>query len=167
MAWTHFSTSEQPDMKAWRHLLTRSAWTAFLLSFAVRAIAGTALCELYGEHPVPPGALHATEAHAHAARAHEARDSHAQENHSPSEPPSQERDDHVCEELVYLTGETASLSTLKGSLTAPAIPSSHAAAHDWTTVAVVMNAAPPQWAHPPPYRNRLDISSRLRSRLRI
>ncbi|MBI2750561.1 MAG: hypothetical protein HYX43_14895 [Burkholderiales bacterium] len=135
--------------------------------FAVRAIAGTALCELYGEHPLPPGAQHAAEAHAHAAHAHGALGSPTHENHSPSEQPSHDRDDHVCEEPVYLSGEPASLSALKGSLTVHAFPSSYAPARDWTPVVVAMSVAPTQLAHPPPFCTRLDISSRLRSRLRI
>lgn len=163
----HFDTEEQPNMTAWRHVLARSAWTAFLLLFAVRAIAGTALCELYGEHPVPPGAQHAAEAHAHAAHAHSARGSPAHEHRSPSEQPSHDRDDHVCEEPVYLSGEPASFSALKGLLAVHAISTSYAPAHDWTPVVMAMSVAPTQLAHPPPSGTRLDISSRLRSRLRI
>ena len=154
-------------MTAWRHVLARSAWTAFLLLFAVRAIAGTALCELYGEHPVPPSAWHAAEAHGHAAHAHGPRGDSTHEHHSPSEQPSHDRDDHVCEESVYLSGKPASFSTLKGLLAVHAISTSFAPARDWTPVAVAMGAAPTQLAHPPPSCTRLDISSRLRSRLRI
>ena len=154
-------------MTAWRHGLARSAWAAFLVLFAVRAIAGAALCELYGEHSVPPGAQHVAEAHAHAAYAHGARGSPTHENHSPSEQPSHDRDDHVCEEPVYLNGERASLSTVKGSLTVHAIPSSLAPARDWAPVVVAMSVAPTQLAHPPPSCTRLDVSSRLHSRLRI
>ena len=154
-------------MTAWRNVLARSAWTAFLLLFAVRAIAGTALCELYGEHPVPAGAQHAAEAHAHAAHAHGVRGDPAHEHHSPSEQPSHDRDGHVCEEPVYLSGEPASFSALKGLPAVHATSSSFAPARDWIPVAVAMSVAPTQLAHPPPSSTRLDISSRLRSRLRI
>lgn len=167
MRWAHFHTEEHPNMTAWQQVLTRGAWTAFLVLFAVRAVAGTALCELYGEHPVPPGAQHAAEAHAHAAHAHGAIGFPTHENHSPSEQPSNDRDDHVCEEPVYLSGEPASLSALKESLTVHAISSSYAPVRDWTPIVVAMSVAPTQLAHPPPSCTRLDISSRLHSRLRI
>lgn len=167
MRGAHFNTKEQPNMRVWRHVLARSAWTAFLVLFAVRAIAGTALCELYGEHRVPPGAQHAAEAHAHAAHAHGARGSQTPENHSPSEQPSHDRNDHACEEPVYLSGEPASLSAVRGSLAVHPISSSYAPAHDWTPVVVAMSVPPTPLAHPPPSCIRLDISSRLHSRLRI
>lgn len=167
MRGAHFNIEEQPNMTAWRHVLARSAWTAFLVLFAVRAIAGTALCELYGEHRVPPGAQLAAETHAHPALAHGARGSQTHENHSPSEQPSHDRDDHVCEEPVYLSGEPASLSTVRGSLPVHPISSSCASARDWTPVVVAMSVPPTPMAHPPPSYTRLDISSRLHSRLRI
>ena len=152
-------------MTAWNRGLAKSAWIAFVVLFAVRAIAGTTLCELYGEHSAPPGALHSVEPSGHAL--HGTADMRTPEHPTPAEQPSHDRDGHVCEEPVYVSGELASLSTLKGSPTVHAIPSPHAPARDWTPVVAAMSVAPAQLAHPPPSCTRLDISSRVRSRLRI
>lgn len=142
-------------MATWRSKVARSAWTAFLVLFAVRAIAGTALCEIYGEHGAPPVAPYATEARVHAP--HEAR-----EHASRTKQPSNESKEHICDEPVYLTGEAATPSVVKGWLTTDAMPWSHAPAQAWKPVIAVVRVAPPQLAHPPPSRAPLDISPRLR-----
>jgi hypothetical protein len=145
-------------MATWRSKLARSAWTALLLLLAVRAIAGTALCDIYGEHRAPPVSPGPTQARVHAPQgAHEAH-KHA----SRTEQPSNDSKEHICEEPASLTGGPAFLSAIKRSLTVDAIPWSHAPARDWEPVIAVVSVAPPQLAHPPPSRAPLDISPRLR-----
>ena len=142
-------------MTTWRNKLARSAWAAFLLLFAIRAIAGTALCQSYGDHRAPQSAPNATEARAHI---HHATHEHA----SRSEQPSDDRQDHVCEEPAYLIGDPVLLSPIKVSLTADAMPWLHAPGRDWKLVLEVVSVPPPPLAHPPPSRAPLDISPRLR-----
>ena len=139
--------------------MARSAWTVFLVLFAARAIAGTALCELYGEHEPLPGALHANAMDTQAP--HGVADARKHESPTPADQPSHDRDEHVCEESVYLAGEPPALSAVKWSLAVDAVPWSHAPARDWKPAAVPMSVAPSQLAHPPPSRSPLDISSRL------
>ncbi|OUM00430.1 hypothetical protein [Variovorax sp. JS1663] len=143
-------------MATWRSKLARSAWTAFLLLFAVRAIAGTALCEIYGGHRAPPVSPDASFIHApqeaHQAHKHALR----------TEQPSNDSKGHVCEEPAPLTGGPTFLSAIKWSLTVDAIAWSHAPGRNWEPVVAMVSVAPPQLAHPPPPRAPLDIAPRLR-----
>lgn len=139
--------------------LARSAWTAFLVLFAVRAIAGTALCQWYGQHEFPAGASHAAVVHAPSTVAP---DECRHQGAFPTDQPSHDRDGHVCEESVYLNNDPASLSVSKLPLPFDAMPWSHAPARDWKPVAVVVSVAPQQPADAPPPRSPLDISPRLR-----
>jgi hypothetical protein len=145
-------------MATWRSKLARSAWTAFLLLFAVRAIAGTALCEIHGEHRARPVSPDATQARVHAPQGGHEAHKHA----SRTEHPSNDSKEHVCEEPTSLTGGPPFLSAIKCSLTVDAIPWSHAPARDWEPVIAKVIVAPAQLTHPPSSRAPLDISPRLR-----
>lgn len=147
-------------MTVWKRGWARSAWAAFLVLFAVQAIAGTALCELYGEHRAPPVGLNAVESSDQTLRGTAGVRTH--ERSSPAEPRTHDGVDHVCEEPVYLTGGLASLSTIKSLLLVGTIPWSHAPAHDWPLAVLAVTAPPHQRARPPPPCAPLDISSRLR-----
>lgn len=146
-------------MTIWKRRLTRSAWTAFLVLFAVRAVAGTALCQLYGQHEFPPSPSHAAVVHAPPTVVP---DDCRYQSAFPTDQPSHDRDGHVCEESVYLNNDPASLSVNKWPLPFDAIPWSHAPAHHWKPVVVVVSVAPQQPADDPPPRSPLDISPRLR-----
>jgi len=145
-------------MTAWKRGLARSAWTAFLVLFAVRAIAGAVLCELYGEHPPAASAGTAMQTQA----PHGVVDARKHANPPPADQPSHDRDNPVCEEPVYLTGEAAPLSAIKWPMTGDSIPWSHAPARDWNPAVAMVSFPPPQVAHPPLSRSPLDISPRLR-----
>jgi len=148
-------------MTTWRRGLARGAWIAFLVLFAAWVIAGTSLCEWYGEREPPPGASHAVATHAQAPHGLVAGLKHV--GASPMGQASHDRGDQVCEELAYLPGGAQALpSTIKRSLTVDAIPWSHAPARNWAPAVVMASASPPQWVHPPPSRSPLDISPRLR-----
>ena len=133
---------------------------AFLVLFAVRAVAGPALCEMLGEHRVPHGAAHAVTAHADSSR--EIRGTQDDHRHARLGHPSHDKSDHDCEEPVYLTGDRASLPTLDQSLSVASIAWSPAPRHDWKSAVVPKVVPPPPLAHPPPSRDPLDISARLR-----
>lgn len=140
--------------------LARSVWTAFLLLFAVRAIAGMALCESYGDHRIPPGAIHAIKAQIHSA--HEARGTRVDLHSATGETPSNDRADHVCEEAVFLTGEPMVASAVKWSLAIHAVACSYVRADVLRPAVVVAGVSPQKFAHPPPTRTPLDIAPRLR-----
>ncbi len=143
-------------MKGIRRALARSAWTAFLVLFAARAIACTPLCDLTDEHRAPSSASPATATHALAP--HGAHDALKDQQASPADLPSHNADDQVCEEPAYISTQSVSASTFQ----VDAIPSSHAPALDWKLARVATNAFLPRLAHPPPPRSPLDISPRLR-----
>lgn len=147
-------------MGTWRRKLIGSAWSALLLLFAIRGVAGTALCELYGEHGAPPGTAQAV-----TARDHPAPEKHRtapHEHRSPGEAPSNGRSDHACEEPVCLIEEPATVSVTKFSLTMGAVASTHASAGVLRPVAGAARLSPRRLAHPPRWRPPLDIAPRLR-----
>lgn len=146
-------------MSKWRSKLARNAWAAFLLVFAIRAVAGVALCEMYGEHRVPPGTAHIV------VQEHDeqiAPAMHGHGHHSSDEAPSNDRSDHACEEPVYLTGGLASASVIKWSMAMDAMACCDAPIATFRPLVVDTSVARGQLAHPPPSRAPLDISPRLR-----
>ena len=147
-------------MTTWRRNLARSAWTALLLLFAVRAIAGPALCELYGEHRVPPGSVQA--GHIHGQPVPGERVATSNEYHAPTGHSSNDRPDHVCEETVYLTGNLAAASALKWSLAHDGLAWTHAPLRVTPPAALTAGISLQQLTHPPPSRAPLDVSPRLR-----
>lgn len=142
-------------MATWRRTLARSAWTAFLVLFAVRAIAGVVMCEFYGGFGAPTGASHANELRPHAPQ-------RTDEQASPAQQPSSDGNEIACEEPVYLTGQPLVLSTIKCSLSIDAISWSYAPARDWKTALLAKSVRPRQSARPPPSFSPLDILPRLR-----
>lgn len=144
-------------MTARRSKLARGAWIALLVLFAVRAVAGSVLCELCDEHRPPPGNVHpkveaSPRTHSHAGH----------ELHSASESPASVPTEHVCDEPVYLADELA--SDLIGKLS-----SCHDefACDQWAFAVLrpevtTAGSARQQQTHPPPSRTALDISRRLR-----
>jgi len=147
-------------MTAWKRGLARGAWIAFLILFAAWVIAGTSLCEWYGEREPLPGASHAMAMHAQAPHGLVVALKHVVA--APMGQASHDRGDQVCEELAYLPGAQALPSAIKRPLTVDAAPWSHAPARDWTPAVAAASVSPPQWVHPPPSRSPLDISPRLR-----
>jgi hypothetical protein len=145
-------------MTARKRGLARCAWTAFLVLFATWAIAGASLCELHRAYGPVASRASAVQTQA----LHGVIEANKRESESPTNQPSHERDDNVCEAPVYLSSEPASPSTIKRLLTVDAIPWSHAPAHNWAPAVVMASASPPQWVYPPPSRSPLDISPRLR-----
>lgn len=146
-------------MAAWRHKVVRNAWAALLLVFALRAVAGAALCELYGEHRVPADAAQPAQAHGDAAQlALEAHDHGGHSGHTPSN----DRSDHVCEDVVYLTGGWTSGPTFKGSMAMDALACQAAPVAEAFLQGAAASIAPRHFAQPPPLLAPLDISPRLR-----
>jgi len=149
---------EHRNMAAWRRTLARSAWAAFLVLFAARAIAGMAVCEFYGGFGAPTGAQHANEFRSHAQQ-------RTDERALPAEQPSHDGGDIACEEPVYLSalsGQPLVLSSVKCSLTSDAIAWSYAPARDQMTAASAKRVWSRQPARPPPSFSPLDLSPRLR-----
>jgi hypothetical protein len=142
-------------MAARRRTLARIAWTAFLLLFAVRAIAGTAVCEFYGGFGAPTGAQHANDVRSHAPQ-------QTYERALPAQQPSSDGDEIACEEPVYLTGQPLVLPTIKCSPAIDAISWSYALTRDCKTTPSVESVSPRQSARPPPSFSPLDLSPRLR-----
>jgi hypothetical protein len=148
------------NMAAWRRKLARSAWAGLLRLFAVRAVAGPALCELYGEHHAPPGEVQTATVHEHAAQT--AHGAQGADQHSSDEAPANDRSDHVCDEPVYLTDGWSSVSTFKWSMAMDALASCGAPFAGVRPHAVDTIDAPRRPAHPPPPRAPMDVSPRLR-----
>ena len=148
-------------MTAWKRGVARGAWTAFLGLFAAWTVAGTSLCGLHGARESQPGGSSADAVHVQAQAPHGVAAGKL-ESTSPTAQSPHDGDDQVCEELVYLTSELASPSTIERSLTVDWIPWSQAPASDWKVAVVAVSVSPPQLAHPPPSRSPLDISPRLR-----
>lgn len=150
-------------MTAWKRPIARSAWTAFLVLFVVRAVAGPALCEFIGKQGVvAAGLAQATAVLAPVTPA--ATQVKASEQDAPVHQRSDHGSDHVvCEDTVLGSVEPQSLTTTKGSLKVDLAPGWPTLAVDWKPVAVAAHATPHQWlAQPPPSRSPLDTSARLR-----
>jgi hypothetical protein len=148
-------------MGTWRRKLIRSAWTALLLVFAVRAVAGTALCELYGEHGAPAGTAQAITVRDHSAPERHRAAQH--EHRSSGEAPSKDRSEHACVEAVQLIGGPAAVSATKAFLEMGAIAAcAYAPAGLLRPVAVAARISPHCLERPPPLRAPLDIAPRLR-----
>ncbi|HEX5683813.1 MAG TPA: hypothetical protein VFY73_07235 [Ideonella sp.] len=148
-------------MAKWRGRLPKDAWVAFLLVFAIRAMAGAALCESYGEHPMPPGASHSTAVHDHAA--HDSHDAAA--GHGPQASdvaPADGRGDHVCEAAVFLTAESSSALIFKYPMVMDTVARCGAPIGDFRLHDAEAFVTLLQFAHPPPCRTPPDISPRLR-----
>jgi len=146
-------------MATWRRKLVRNAWTALLLVFAVRAVAGAALCELYGEHRAPADVVQAVQAHGDAVQLVREVQGHGQ--HS-DDGPSNDRSDHVCEEDVYLTDGWTSGPTFKWSMAMDALACRNAPVAEAFPPVAEASIAPRHFAQPPPSRAPLDIAPRLR-----
>ena len=154
------SASGQAIMSALRSATARYAWTAFLLLLAVRAIAGQALCEWYGEHTAPLGISHSIEERSHAPNA--AIDMRASQNVSPAEQPVHEGADHVCDEPKFLTTESASPAITKWLQALDMTSCLHSRAQDLSPVWLATSLPRPRLEHPPPSLPPLDVSPRLR-----
>jgi hypothetical protein len=150
-----FAPEGRCNMGTWRRTLARSAWTAFLVLFAARAIAGTAVCGFYGGFGVTTGAAHANELRSHAAQS-------THEHASPAQPQSHDGEEIACEEPVYLSGKPLLRSTTNCSLSIDAISWSYAPAHGCRTTLSEKSVLPRQSAQPPPTVSPLDLSPRLR-----
>ena len=151
-------------MTTWRRKLARSAWTALLLLFAVRAIAGPALCQIYGEHPVPHGSMQASTGHGHG-HGQPGPGSHsasAIEHQSPSAHPSNGNGDHVCEEQVFLTSQATPASALKWSFAHDAIAWFQAPVGPVRPPVDAADVPRQKQARPPPSLAPLEIAPRLR-----
>ena len=147
-------------MIALRSAAARCAWTAFLLLFAVRAIAGTALCELYGEHSAPQGMTHSIEERSHAPSV--AIDMRATQNVSPAEQPFHEGADHVCDEPKFLTTESASPAFTKWSQALDMTCCLHSRAQDLSPVRLATSLPELRLEHPPPALPPRAVCPRLR-----
>lgn len=140
----------------------KGAWTAFLVQFVVRAVAGPALCEIIGEHGVAAVLAQATAVRASMMPAA------AQAKASEQDAPGHQRsdpgpDDVVCEDTVFGSVEPQSLTATKGSLKVDLAPGWPTLADDRKPIAVAAHATPHNWlAQPPPSRSPLDTSARLR-----
>jgi hypothetical protein len=143
-------------MTARRGTLARAACTALMVLFAARAVAGAVLCDLYGEHPVPPAAAASSHVHREAARAPATAGHHADD-----ERPADDRSDHACDEPIYLTGASVSAPNAK-----------RWSVHDAACAHVACAVPPPriaaavalrqQQTHPPRSVCPLKVSARLR-----
>ena len=147
-------------MTVWRRAMARGAWTAFLMLFVFRAVAGAALCDLNVAHKVPAGVSHAMGSSGITPKLADA--AQAFKTQGQSHAPSNDRDEHACEEPAYLTGEPATLSTLERSPKVDAIACSYAPAGDWTLAVAATNGPHRRSTHPPTPRTPLDIAPRLR-----
>lgn len=129
-----------------------------LFVLALRAVAGPALCELYGEHQVPSGPAQAIESLAHEGHAvvpHEHR-------HMPDQHPAGERSEHACEDPVYLTGEAASASSVEWTKQHGKAVWSYAPAAVVQPASVAVRVSS-RWATPPPPSiTPLELTRRLR-----
>ncbi|MCW5660040.1 MAG: hypothetical protein KIT60_20250 [Burkholderiaceae bacterium] len=148
-------------MVTWRRKLNRSAATALLLLFAMRAVAGTALCELYGEHGAPPGTAQAISAQDRSAPAQHRAAPH--EHGSSGEAPAKDRGDHACEEPTYLIDGTGAVAVKKLSFAVgDAAACTYAPATWLRPVPIAALTRPHCLERPPPSRAPLDIAPRLR-----
>jgi hypothetical protein len=150
----------QSIMNAWRSAVAKNAWVAFLLLFAFRAIAGTALCELYGEHTVPPGLAHSIEERSHAPST--AIGMHATQGVSPAEQPSHDGADQVCDEPKFLTSESTSPPITKSLQALDLNSCLHSRAQDLGPEVLPIGVPKLRLEHPPPSLPPLDVSPRLR-----
>lgn len=128
--------------------------------FVFGAVAGAALCDLNVERNAPAGASHAMGSSGSAPKL--AEDAQTLIAQGQAHLPSDDRDEHACEEPAYLTGEPAALSTLERSPKVDAIAGSYAPAGDWTPAVAATNGPHPRSMHPPSPRTPLDIAPRLR-----
>lgn len=140
--------------------MAKNAWVALLLLFAFRAIAGTALCELYGEHTVPPGLAHSIEERSHEPST--AIGMHATQGVSPAEQPSHDGADHVCDEPRFLTSESASSAITKWLQALDLSSCLHSRAPDLGPEALPIGVLTLRLERPPPSLRPLDVSPRLR-----
>ena len=148
-------------MLTWRRKLTRSATTALLLVFALRAVAGTALCELFGEHRAPPGAAQPISAHDRSAPAQHQAASH--EHRSSGEVPAKDHNEHACEEPTYLIDGTGAVAVKKVSFAVgDAAACTYAPATLLRPVPIAALVRPHCLDRPPPLCAPLDIAPRLR-----
>lgn len=133
-------------------------WGLLLFVLALRAVAGSALCDPYGEHRMPPGSAQVIGLLAH--------EGHAVVPHDPRRTPDQhpagERSEHACEDPVYLTGEAASVSSVKWSQLDGTAVWSYAPAAVAQPASVAVRVLP-RWATPPPPSSTpLELTRRLR-----
>lgn len=142
-------------MATWRRTLARSAWTALLVLFAVRAIAGTAVCGFFGGFGAVSGVAHANELRSHAAE-------QTQEHVLPARLPSHHGEEIACEEPVYLTEKPLVRSAIKCAPSVDAISWSYGPARDWKASLSAKNIPPRRSVRPPPSFSPLDLSPRLR-----
>lgn len=147
-------------MNIWRSATAKNAWVAFLLLFAVRAIAGTALCELYGEHAASRGISHSIEQRSQTPPT--AIDMHATQSASPAEQPSHDGADHVCDEPKFLTSESASSPITKWLQALDLSSCLHSRAPDLGPEALPIGVSTLRLERPPPSLRPLDVSPRLR-----
>lgn len=150
-------------MTAWKRALGRTIWLVVLVMVAFRAMAGTALCHLYGEHDgvvtIEHRGMVAEQARSAVLDTHHGTSDAASD---PDRTPHSELEE--CAESVYWVDEAATVTTetlklplplldlLAGPSSVPRPPLRHSQP----------TRVPPPLAHPPPARSPLDISPRLR-----
>jgi hypothetical protein len=141
--------------------ISRVIWTGTLVLFAVRAVAGIAVCELQsGRATTPLGSVQAVTVSDHPAHQ---RQGAAPHEHPPSgETPTHDQVHHACAGPVFLTGEVISISAINGLLVKDAVAQACPQFNVRPSAAVAGNPPLQHRAHPRPPYDQLDVSPRLR-----
>ncbi|MCW5659989.1 MAG: hypothetical protein KIT60_19995 [Burkholderiaceae bacterium] len=138
---------------------SKALWGVLLFVLALRAVAGPALCDPYGEHQVPGGSAQAIGSLPHERHAASSHDLYR----TPAQHPTPESGDHACEEPVYLTGEAGANLPVKWSELQGKAVWSYAPAAIAQPESVVVQVWPRRWAAPrSPSSTPLELTRRLR-----
>lgn len=148
-------------MAAMGRKISRAIWTGTLVLFAVRAVAGPAVCELQsGQATASLGAVQTVTVPDHPAHQ---RKGAAPHEHPPSgETPTHDQVHQACAAPVYVTGEVIAISVIDGLLVKDAVARFCPQFNIRPSVAVAGTLPLQHRAHPPPPYNPLDVSPRLR-----